>query len=97
MKTTVLHRIAEVWGVSVASIYSRSKIREVVEARFVYMWYLRRAHNMPFHKIGFEVNRNHSTVIHAMKVVDGLYWAYADFRLKMHKSEVPCPERSSTK
>lgn len=97
MKTAVLHRIAEVWGVSVPAIYSKSRIRAITEARFVYMWYLRKEHNMSFQGIGFELNRNHSTVAHAVKMVDTLYWQVSDFREKMHKTAIKCPERSSIK
>lgn len=62
--------IACTFGVTVNMIHSRNGHRTVRRARMVAMWVIRKATAMSTNEIGDYFGRDHSTVIHALRVVD---------------------------
>ena len=59
----ILDYIEDKMGVSADKIKSRVRLREIVDARRLYMYVLREAFGIPFMKIGQLTNNHHSTVI----------------------------------
>lgn len=63
----ILHRVSKMTGISIEELKSKSRKREVVDARFVYF---RRAKEKTKHslaEIGKIVHRDHTTVQHGIK------------------------------
>lgn len=63
----ILHQVSKMTGISIEELKSKSRKREVVDARFVYY---RRAKEKTRHsliEIGKLVHRDHTTVLHGIK------------------------------
>jgi len=69
----IIKDICELWGVDIHDIFTLSRKRDVVEARHVIMFALRYNTTLTLSQIGDIVSgRNHSTVSHAVKMVNQL-------------------------
>ncbi len=68
---SVQKMVAAKYDISVRELTSASRRRNVVEARSVAIYVLRKLTNLPFKKIGsFFGKRDHTTVIHAYRKID---------------------------
>ena len=68
----MIHKFAEITGVTVEEIKSRKRTPEIAEARFVY-WKLRfEKHGYSYSAIGRETNRTHATVAHGVRRANDL-------------------------
>jgi len=54
------------YGLEWSVILSRSRVREVVDARRLYSGILRNIFRLTYHEIGHILNKNHATIIHNM-------------------------------
>jgi chromosomal replication initiator protein len=64
---TVLKIVSKKTGVSVNEILSRSRIREVSDARQMFCYIMREKYGMRYAKIGRIIGRDHATAIHSCK------------------------------
>jgi chromosomal replication initiator protein len=73
--------VAEAWGVEVDDLTSRRRTREVTEPRQVAMYLIRDILDLSLVQIGeLFGGRDHSTVIHSVKKVEGVLEEDPDFR-----------------
>lgn len=66
----IVSHIAEFYGISVKDILSKSQTQEFTTPRQLAMFLCRSQLKMPFMKIGDYFNRDHSTVISSVKIVE---------------------------
>ena len=76
-KTYSIDKIQEIVGkyfnVEVEDIQSKSRKRDIVQARQFAMYFAKKITKKPYTEIGKSIgNRNHATVLHACKTIDGL-------------------------
>ncbi len=72
--------VAKYFNIDVADIQSKSRKREIVQARQFAMYFAKKITNKPYAEIGKNIgNRNHATVLHACKTIDGLKKVDKDF------------------
>jgi len=65
--------VAKYFNVDIEDIQSKSRKREIVQARQFAMYFAKKITNKPYAEIGKSIgNRNHATVLHACKTIDGL-------------------------
>ena len=96
----LLNRIERAIGVTFDEICSTTRKANVVTARHTFCWYLRTKHGSIFtlDYIGKLINRDHTSVIHAVRVVD---WAIANkdrrykFILNLDSLAYICPQCGS--
>ena len=78
-------------------LYSKSRKRELVEKRMVLMYTLRKSVGMTLHKIANSLDKNHATIIHAVKSIDNFikvyphiqrYYDWADECLMEHRENL---------
>jgi len=63
-------RLAEVTGVDSARMFGRDRHRHVARSRMVAVWATRRATGASYPQLGEVWGRDHSTMVHAVQVVD---------------------------
>ena len=70
------HRLIEIvckkTGIDIKDLKGKSRKREIVEARQLAFYILKKNTRLPFAVIGGMLNRDHTTVIHSIKVVTAL-------------------------
>lgn len=66
----IIQIVAACSGVDAAQMMGLSRMSEVVYARFVCFFLMRKYMNMPLKAIGKEFNRDHSTVVSGLDVVE---------------------------
>jgi len=72
--------VAKYFNVEVEAIQSKSRKREIVQARQFAMYFAKKITHKPYAEIGKKIgNRNHATVLHACKTIDGLKKVDKDF------------------
>ncbi len=72
--------VAKYFNIDVEAIQSKSRKREIVQARQFAMYFAKKITNKPYAEIGKSIgNRNHATVLHACKTIDGLKKVDKDF------------------
>ena len=59
--------ILDVFKIEEYQVFSKTRIREVVHARFMCYWYLYNSTNLTLGSIGKMFNRDHATVLHGLK------------------------------
>ena len=65
--------VAKYFNVDIEAIQSKSRKRDIVQARQFAMYFAKKITNKPYAEIGKSIgNRNHATVLHACKTIDGL-------------------------
>lgn len=73
---TLEYRIEKILNISIDDIKSRTRVREVSEARQILFFVLNKFFGIPLSHIGRMYERNHATVIHAIKNVTN--WRQTD-------------------
>jgi len=74
------NEIEDKLGIDYGQLTGKSKPEEVVEARHIMMYLMRKVDLMTFKAVGKVFNRDHSSVIHAVKRVENAQ-AARDFKL----------------
>lgn len=87
---TVEEVIAEVFGTSVNAMKSKSRDRNIVEARHAAMWYYMKYKGYSENVCGKLFNRNHCTAHYAKRQVDILCKVDKIFRSKMDEVMKRC-------
>jgi chromosomal replication initiation ATPase DnaA len=70
--SAIVNLVAHVSNVSVSDIRSADRHRTLVVCRHIVCYFARRYTNASLHEIGAHVNRDHSTVIKSVKVVENM-------------------------
>ena len=88
--TDIVEAVAHVLFISPELLKQNIRKREVVEARQIAMWMLKKYTKLSLSSIGasFEFGKHrfdHSTVLYSINTVDSLRWTNADFRRKFEK------------
>lgn len=84
----ILKLTAEAFGVTVEQIKSADRHRDIVQARQAFCDLARRQTGASFQAIARKINRDHSTVIHAISVVsDRIFARDKDFCVYYEKLE----------
>jgi chromosomal replication initiator protein len=79
-KEDVLFIISQHCSVSVGKILSRIREREVIDARHMYIAVMRQIFRYPVTEIGRMVDRDHTTILDALKKFTSRYRNYDDYR-----------------
>lgn len=79
-KEEVLFIISRHCSVSVGKILTRIREREVIDARHMYIAVMRQIFRYPVTEIGKMVDRDHTTVLDALKKFTSRYQNYEDYR-----------------
>ena len=56
-------------NVTYKEIAGRSRIKQIVVARYIYIWFLRKHYKKTLLSIANELNRDHTSIIHAMNAM----------------------------
>lgn len=81
---TILETVSDHYGLEVAIIHSKSRKREIVQARQVAMYLAKNHTDFSCSKIGkFIGNKNHATVLHSCKVIEELLEVDRSFRSEL--------------
>lgn len=79
-KEEILDIVAKNCCVSVTQILSRVRGREVIDARFIFVAVMKREFGHTLEHIGKILNRDHTTIIHALEMFSDRYKQYDDYR-----------------
>lgn len=63
--------VAESFGVTANAIMGKSRVSRVADARHVLAWVLRMSYRMTYPEIGTILDRDHTTIISAVRKVEG--------------------------
>ena len=63
----ILRDVSKKTGVSMELLQSKSRDREITDARFIYFRRAKERTKYSLKRIGMEVNRDHATVLHGIK------------------------------
>lgn len=80
----ILQAISEVSHVADADIIGRCRKREFIDSRVIYATFIRKGTSWSLMKIARHLNRNHATVIHAMKTFEALIQTDSRFKKKVN-------------
>ena len=81
-ESNILQAVAGEYGVTVDEIISRSRLRDIAEARQMAMYLIRKVLDYTPGRIGEAIGRNRVTVIYAIQKIAGL--ASVDKRTQRH-------------
>jgi chromosomal replication initiator protein len=85
-RDVILKAVCEWYSISREKIMEQKRKREVVEARQVAMYLLRRRTHMTLVEIGdFFNGRDHTTVVHSIQKIRDLSDSYPDFKNKIEQ------------
>ena len=73
--------VSELYGLTEREVRGRRRIRSVVDARQMAMRIVRETTSLSLHDIGTLFNRDHSTIIHAIKATENLLETSEQYRL----------------
>ena len=82
---TVLNDVAHAFNVTKKEMTSKSRKKEFVEARHVAMYLIHKKLNRTQEATGEIFDRDHSTVVHALKKVNNIMETEKDFRRTVNK------------
>jgi chromosomal replication initiator protein len=72
--------VSKYFNVELEDLHSKSRKREIVQARHFAMFFAKRITKKPYAEIGKQIgSRNHATVLHACKTIDNLRTIDKDF------------------
>jgi chromosomal replication initiation ATPase DnaA len=75
--------IAESFGIDEKKLTQKTRVREVVDARYFYFWYLRQVSKNSFQDIGEMCGGyNHATVIHGTRTAETLMKVDREYKFK---------------
>jgi chromosomal replication initiation ATPase DnaA len=80
-KDSIIRACAEVYGLSVDSLFDKSRQGDITESRQIAMALIRRVLGYSLSRTGFIFRKDHATVIHSMNVCNDRMM-YPDFREK---------------
>ena len=69
----IMKDVAEAYGISVEDILLRSRVARLATARAVICYLLNRCLNMSTNEVGRAVSRDHTSVMHNCRLVEGFY------------------------
>jgi len=73
--------VAKYFNIDIEELNSKSRKRDIVQARQFAMYFAKKMTRKPYAEIGKKIGkRNHATVLHACKTIDGLKSVDKDFR-----------------
>ena len=76
----IMEIVAKYFNIDVNEIQSKSRKRDIVQARQFAMYFAKKITNKPYAMIGKDIgNRNHATVLHACRTIDNLKKIDRDF------------------
>jgi chromosomal replication initiation ATPase DnaA len=75
----IIERVARYWNLRINSLVGRSRLKNIARARFVACYLIKIIRKSSFEQIGEWINRDHSTVIHAIRTVERLIEADPEF------------------
>jgi len=79
-KEEILEIVAKNCFVTVPQILSRIRTREVIDARYIFAAVMRKEFNHNLTYIGNILDRDHTTIIHALETFGDRYKRYDDYR-----------------
>jgi hypothetical protein len=79
--------VSEVFEINKKKMYTRTRKREVVNARQVAMWFQEKYTNQSLSAIAMPYGRDHATVLHAKKAVNNFIETEPSFREKVRMVE----------
>jgi chromosomal replication initiation ATPase DnaA len=79
-KEEILSIVAKNCCVSVSQILSRVRGREVIDARFIFVAVMKREFGHTFEHIGEILDRDHTSIIHALETFTDRYRQYDEYR-----------------
>jgi len=82
----IMQIVSEMCNVTVDEMLSRTRIREVVDARQLYCFIMREKFGFPLSKIGRSINRDHATAIHSIKQHTNRCDVMKDYKELTHKT-----------
>ncbi len=83
----IIKIVADYFQIPPKSIKAKTRKREVVQARHIAIYFMKKLTNMSSTAIGNTFNRDHSTVLHALKAVSDLSETNKDFKNYMSDLE----------
>ncbi len=66
----IIEKIASYYGISIEEISGKSKIKNTAMARQISMYLMRKLTNLTLEEIGTVLNKDHSTVLHAIRRIE---------------------------
>ena len=66
----IIEKIASYYGISIEEISGKSKIKNTALARQISMYLMRKLTNLTLEEIGAVLNKDHSTVLHAIRRIE---------------------------
>lgn len=87
-----IDRACSIWGVTRKEVLGRSRERPLPFARAMIAKTLRDMYGMTLLRIGFELNRDHSTIVHYLKVYEAEFAYNKEFRNFAHAMKEVSPE-----
>jgi len=81
----VVSKVCELFQTDVLELRSKKRNRNLVEGRALLSWYYVRKEKYPLAKAGLQINRDHASVIHCLKLVDSLLEYNKEFKLKFEQ------------
>ena len=64
--------VSEVFGIERRDLFTRTRKRDIVDARAVAMWWMRKNKNISLRSISSRYNLDHATTIHNVRKIDSL-------------------------
>ncbi|MEA3450277.1 MAG: helix-turn-helix domain-containing protein [Bacteroidota bacterium] len=84
MKTqNIIQFTAEYFNVAEKAIKRKTRKKEIVEARHIAMWFMKKHTKLTLENIGKKFNKDHSSVSHASKKIDNMMSVYVQFHSKI--------------
>jgi len=77
----LFQEIEKFTGITKAELQSKTRLREVVDARIMYAYIMKSKTLLTLLKIGQQINRDHSTVIHYLRQFKNLQKTDKNFNL----------------
>lgn len=68
----IIEKICDVTGINPTTLSMRTRKREIVDARHIYCYIAKRETSLSLSKIGEPINRDHTSVLHAIKKIRNL-------------------------
>lgn len=66
----IVEKVCSYYNIDTESLYSKSRKREISDARQIVMFLTKKHTKLPSTTIGVKLSRNHATVLHACKTID---------------------------
>jgi len=80
----IIESVCQYYNITQEDIFSRKRYRYLVDARHISMALCRRKTSLSLEQIGLIHNRDHATVLHSIKKIDGLM-TYDNKIIEQHK------------